>query len=172
MQHTIVSLDFYNNNFICKINETKHAFSSAQSFLEKTNFPFATTLRISTYEPDRNIFVVEDVGGVGKSGADLPEMVWFANNLAIIEDAAIRDRAETEIILPPLVPTLRSERDYKLFSTDWVLTRWQEETTINVPHSMTEQKFAEVLMYRQALRDITNKYTSLDDVVWPTNPLE
>jgi hypothetical protein len=56
--------------------------------------------------------------------------------------------------------------------TDWVLTRWQEETTINVPHSMTEQKFAEVLMYRQALRDITKLYTSLDDVVWPTNPLE
>ena len=24
--------------------------------------------------------------------------------------------------------------------------------------------------YRQALRDITNTYTSLDDVVWPTKP--
>ena len=69
------------------------------------------------------------------------------------------------------VPTLRNQRDALLFATDWVLTRWQEETTINVPHSITEQKFADVLMYRQALRDITNVYTSLDDVVWPTNPL-
>lgn len=28
------------------------------------------------------------------------------------------------------------------------------------------------LAYRQALRDITNTYTSLDDVVWPTKPSE
>ena len=172
MQHTYVNLDFYNNNCSCKINGNSYVFHSPQSFVEKTNFPFAATLRISSYEPERNIFVVEDENGVGKNGADLPEMVWFANNLENIESAAIRDNAEREIIFPSFVPTIRTERDHKLFLTDWVLTRWQEETTINVPHSMTEQKFAEVLMYRQALRDITNTYTSLDDVVWPTNPLE
>ena len=172
MQHTYVVLDFYNNAFSCKINGNTYVFSSAKSFLEKTNFPFAETLRISSYEPERNIFAVEDVGGIAKSGADLPEIIWFAENLAKIEDAAIRDKAETEIVMPYFEPTIQSERNYKLFMTDWVLTRWQEETTINVPHSMTEQKFAEVLVYRQALRDITKLYTSLNDVVWPTNPLE
>ena len=172
MQHTYVNLDFYNNNFSCKINGNLYVFLSAQSFIEKTNFPFADTLRLSAYEPERNIFNVEDVGGIGKSGPDLPEMVWFENNLANIESAAIRDASERAVIFPPFVPTIRTERNQKLFMTDWVLTRWQEETTINVPHSMTEEKFAEVLMYRQALRNITNTYTSLDDVVWPTNPLE
>ena len=29
---------------------------------------------------------------------------------------------------------------------------------------------AEQLAYRQALRDITDNYTSLEDVVWPTKP--
>jgi hypothetical protein len=172
MQHTYVNLDFYNNNCTCKINDNNYVFHSVQSFVEKTNFPFAETLGISAYEPERNIFNVEYVGGIGKSGPELPEMVWFANNLENIESAAIRDNAEREIIFPSFVATIRTERDQKLVMTDWVLTRWQEETTINVPHSMTEQKFAEVLMYRQALRNITNTYTSLDDVVWPTNPLE
>jgi hypothetical protein len=172
MQHTYVNLDFYNNNFSCKINGNIYVFLSEQSFIEKTNFPFTETLRICSYEPERNIFNVEDVGGVGKSGPELPEMVWITNNLANIEAAAIRDASEREVIVPSFVPTIRTERDHRLFLTDWVLTRWQEETTINVPHSMTEEKFAEVLMYRQALRNITNTYTSLDDVVWPTNPLE
>jgi len=29
---------------------------------------------------------------------------------------------------------------------------------------------AEQIAYRQALRDITETYTSLDDVVWPVKP--
>jgi hypothetical protein len=29
---------------------------------------------------------------------------------------------------------------------------------------------AAMTTYRQALRDITETYTSLDDVVWPTKP--
>jgi hypothetical protein len=172
MQHTYVNLDFYNNNFSCKINGNLYVFLSAQSFIEKTNFPFTATLRILSYEPERNIFAIENVGGIGQSGSNLPEMVWIENNLANIESAAIRDASEREVIFPSFVPTIRTERDHKLVMTDWVLTRWQEETTINVPHSMTEEKFAEVLMYRQALRNITQLYTSLDDVVWPTNPLE
>lgn len=52
---------------------------------------------------------------------------------------------------------LREERDILLMSTDvWAL---QDRT-------MTEEQTA----YRQALRDITDTYTSLDDVVWPEKP--
>ena len=168
MQHTYVNIDFYNDSITCKINGITYVFSSENSFLEKTNFPFTETTRILSYEPERNIFVVERTNGEMFSGFNLPEIQWIANNLTLIEQSAIADLASQ----PPMyVPTLRNQRDALLFATDWVLTRWQEETTINVPHSITEQKFADVLMYRQALRDITNVYTSLDDVVWPTNPL-
>jgi hypothetical protein len=168
MQHTYVNIDFYNNNITCKINDNTYVFSSENSFFQKTNFPFAETTRILSYEPERNIFVVERTNGEMFSGFDLPEMQWIANNLTLIEQSAIADLANQPAVY---VPTLRDQRDALLFATDWVLTRWQEETTINVAHSITEQKFADVLMYRQALRDITNLYTSLDDVVWPTNPL-
>ena len=52
---------------------------------------------------------------------------------------------------------LRAERDRLIAATDW----WASSDL-----TMT----AEQLAYRQALRDITQSYTSLDDVVWPVKP--
>lgn len=54
---------------------------------------------------------------------------------------------------------LRDVRNAKLTETDW----WASSDL-----TMTEAQTA----YRQALRDITNTYTSLDDVVWPEVPNE
>lgn len=56
-----------------------------------------------------------------------------------------------------LLYKLRQYRNELLEQTDyWGLS----------DHTMTAEQTA----YRQALRDITNSYTSLDDVVWPTKP--
>ena len=57
------------------------------------------------------------------------------------------------------LPMLRQERDKRLVESDWT-------QGADVPESIktTWQP------YRQALRDITNTYTSLDDVVWPDKP--
>jgi len=52
---------------------------------------------------------------------------------------------------------LRNERNRLIAETDW----WASSDL-----TMT----AEQTTYRQALRDITDSYTSLDDVVWPTKP--
>lgn len=52
---------------------------------------------------------------------------------------------------------LRVMRDEKLAETDW----WAGSDL-----TMTAEQTA----YRQALRDITNNATSLDDVTWPTKP--
>jgi hypothetical protein len=56
---------------------------------------------------------------------------------------------------------LRSERNKKLAETDWVVTMHKELGT-NIPTAMKT--------YRQALRDITDDATSLDDVTWPEKP--
>ena len=53
---------------------------------------------------------------------------------------------------------LRKARNRLIAETDW----WELPT-----HSPMS---AERTAYRQALRDITDTYTSLDDVVWPTKP--
>lgn len=52
---------------------------------------------------------------------------------------------------------LRAERDRLIAATDW----WASSDL-----TMSAERTA----YRQALRDITDSYTSLDDVVWPTKP--
>ena len=67
--------------------------------------------------------------------------------------AAKRD----ELIAAQPMKELRAERDRKLAETDW----WAV-----ADRTMTAEQTA----YRQALRDITNSYTSLDDVVWPVKP--
>ena len=56
---------------------------------------------------------------------------------------------------------LRAERNAKLAETDWVVTMHKELGT-NIPTAMKT--------YRQALRDITDGATSLDDVTWPEKP--
>ena len=53
---------------------------------------------------------------------------------------------------------LRKKRDGFLSETDW----WMFSDTATATQAQLD--------YRQALRDITNTYTSLDTVVWPTKP--
>lgn len=53
--------------------------------------------------------------------------------------------------------SLREARSQLLAETDW----WA-----NSDVEMTDERRA----YRQALRDITDNYSSLDDVVWPEKP--
>jgi|APGre2960657373_1045057.scaffolds.fasta_scaffold00976_14 hypothetical protein len=165
IQHTIINLDFYNESISCKINGTNHVFSSVESFVTKTNYPFASSVGLCVYEPTRNIFLIEEVGGHGKEGADLPEIVWCKDNLSVMENAAIEDRRETSPTL-----TARMQATELLYMTDWVSTRWQEETLLGIPHSISQEKFNEFLQYRQALRELRSDTPAMQ-VTWPTNPL-
>jgi len=62
-----------------------------------------------------------------------------------------------ELVAAQPMKELREERNRRIAETDW----WASSDL-----TMTAEQTA----YRQALRDITNTYTSLDDVVWPTKP--
>jgi len=64
---------------------------------------------------------------------------------------------KAELIAVEPLKLLRAERDRLIAATDW----WAGSD-----RTMTAEQTA----YRQALRDITDTYTSLDDVVWPTKP--
>jgi len=64
---------------------------------------------------------------------------------------------KAELIAAQPMKLLRTERDRRIAQTDW----WASSDL-----TMTAEQTA----YRQALRDITETYSSLDDVVWPTKP--
>lgn len=56
---------------------------------------------------------------------------------------------------------LRDARSMFLRDTDWIVTK-SLEAGVDIP--------VEWRTYRQALRDITDTHTSLENVVWPTKP--
>ena len=64
---------------------------------------------------------------------------------------------QTELTAAEPLKELRAERDRLIAQTDW----WASSDL-----TMTAEQTA----YRQALRDITDTYQSLDTVVWPVKP--
>ena len=75
------------------------------------------------------------------------------HGIAWADVAAKRD----ELVAAEPMRLLREERNRRIAETDW----WASSDL-----TMTAEQTA----YRQALRDITNTATSLDDVTWPTKP--
>lgn len=66
-----------------------------------------------------------------------------------------------ELVAAHPISLLREARDKKLAETDWIVTK-SLESGVAVPNNWQT--------YRQALRDITETYSSLDDVNWPEKP--
>ena len=70
--------------------------------------------------------------------------------------AQVKAKSDELIAAAPL-KALREERNRRIAETDW----WASSDL-----TMTPEQSA----YRQALRDITETYSSLDNVVWPVKP--
>lgn len=94
-------------------------------------------------------FILDDEGNITE---------WLSEDIPQPSDEAIN--AELERLQGELALTaLRIERDLRLSKTDWT----------QLPDVSEETKLL-WQPYRQALRDITNMYSSLEDVVWPEKP--
>jgi hypothetical protein len=65
---------------------------------------------------------------------------------------------QAELTAAEPLKALREERNRRIAETDWMAL---SDVTMT----------AEVEAYRQALRDITDTYQSLDTVVWPVKPV-
>lgn len=96
-----------------------------------------------------------------KKYAELAE--WCTNNNAMIVDQG--DYYEAVPVPEPteeeLASIIRGNRDAKLSETDYLV----------VPdYPISEENLAEVKVYRQALRDITEQTGFPKDVIWPDLP--
>ena len=87
---------------------------------------------------------------------------WQDDNITKPTDAQIQSKYDELVAAEPL-NEVRKERNLRLQETDWIVIKEREE-------GGSVSNFADWKTYRQALRDITDTYTSLDDVVWPTEP--
>jgi hypothetical protein len=166
--HTIFTLDFFNDSYYFKQGAKQAFWNDKQQFLSDTGFPFINT-GIVAVETDRNIYHVERPGAVNLTGESVEEVVWLLEHIELF--LSIADQQST--LMNPTF-TLEMSRQGRLFETDYILLRHQEETLLGLEHTLSEQQFQSVLAYRQALRDLTNSYskdTPEDQVEWPNNPL-
>ena len=92
-----------------------------------------------------------------------PSVVLIRENIAYDSDDNVVSYDETAVNTEANMMALRVERNQKLVETDWVVIKEREE-------GGSVSNFADWKTYRQALRDITNSATSLDDVTWPEKP--
>ena len=86
-----------------------------------------------------------------------PSVVTIRGDIAYDADGNVVEYDEAAVTTEANMMALRTERNRRLANTDW----WASSDL-----TMTAEQTA----YRQALRDITETYTSLDDVVWPEEP--
>ena len=84
------------------------------------------------------------------------EIEWLSSDISQPSDSAIAAKL-TELKNAEPMKMLRAERDRRIAATDW----WASSDL-----TMTSAQTT----YRQALRDITDNATSLDDVTWPIKP--
>ena len=94
------------------------------------------------------------------TGEDSNGSAIESNNSADWPEGLNWDAVETklnELNAAEPLKLLREERNRRIAETDW----WASSDL-----TMTAEQTA----YRQALRDITETYSSLDTVVWPTKP--
>lgn len=89
---------------------------------------------------------------------DIDSIDWHGATTGMPTNAEIQAKSDEIAAAIPLTQ-LRAARNAKLAETDWMAN---SDVTMS----------AEWTAYRQALRDITDTYSSLDDVVWPTKPSE
>lgn len=167
MSHDFISLDYENENFSARIDNDEHAFSSVEAFFTLTKFPYKTGISAISLEPSRNIYTVVYIDGKQTHTEHSDEIQWLLKNWNKIKEAINEDAANTVYN----VWTLADERNMRLNSTDWLVSRHNEEKLLGITTTLSESKFTQLLTYRQQLRDITNQYTTLDDVIWPINPL-
>lgn len=166
---TIITVDFYNSSFYIKIGTTEYLWSDSDSFVTDTSFPFREAVRSLSYEPDRNLFIVELINNEVHSGTENNVIQWVTDNLVALE-TCINSKQ-----VPDPVITVEMIRAQKLIETDWIIQRHQEETLLGITNTLSASQFMDVLLYRQALRDITDTYARdlpEDQAVWPVNPLE
>ena len=83
---------------------------------------------------------------------------WQDDNITAPTDEQIQTKYNELVAAEPL-KLLREVRNTKLAETDWTQSR-----------DVTLTNDADWATYRQALRDITDTYSDLDSVVWPTKP--
>lgn len=86
----------------------------------------------------------------------------------ISEDEAL-EISNPQTTTEQLSAQARADRDAKLSATTWLVERHREEQETGET-TLTAQQYAELLAYRQALRDVPQQAGFPESIQWPATP--
>ena len=112
-----------------------------------------TSLTDDDFHPETGTILV-----VNNNGVETIEK-WEHPTVKQPSQSAIDGINDSTIIAEENMAALRAARNVKLAETDWTQSR-----------DVTLSNDEDWKTYRQALRDITKDYKSLEDVKWPEKP--
>ena len=121
------------------------------AFMIEKIMKLETSLTWDDFHGDSATIEVVNEGGVDRIAS------WEHPSVTQPSDSAINAITDATILGEHNMNMLRMERNKKLVETDFYAL---SDVTMS----------SEMSTYRQALRDITDSATSLDDVTWPTKP--
>tara|TARA_B100001248_G_scaffold134087_1_gene100691 strand:+ start:764 stop:1141 length:378 start_codon:yes stop_codon:yes gene_type:complete len=123
------------------------------AFMIEKIMKLETSLTWDDFHGDSATIEVVNEGGVDRIAS------WKHKTVKQPSDSAINAITDKTILDEHNVKMLRMERNNKLTESDWTQNR-----------DVTLSNDADWKTYRQALRDITKDYKSLEDVKWPEKP--
>lgn len=101
-----------------------------------------------------------------------PDLSWFPCGSQVEPGWQFADDvfAEPAIALEARQDAEREWRDGALTATEWLVTRHRDEQDMQLATTLTADQFAELLVYRQALRDWPQSEVFPDSVQRPVSP--
>ena len=123
------------------------------AFMIEKIMKLETSLTWDDFHGDSATIEVVNEGGVDSIAS------WEHPSVTQPSDSAINAITDATILGEHDMKMLRMERNAKLAETDWTQSR---DVTLSNDSAWST--------YRQALRDITDSATSLDDVTWHKKP--
>lgn len=166
MPKKLLTLDFYNDSFYIADGDFEHLWTVKDNFLS-TGFPFKDNIAILSYEPMRNFYAVEYYGGRTVNYKS-EEIEWVEVHFDLLLQSA---KDEKNLLENPVL-SIQQMREIKLYETDWMVIRHQEQLLAGDLTTLSELQFDALVAYRRWIRELPLTYPDVDmnarsdSIVW------
>lgn len=166
MKHTFLIYESIPNLVTLQVEDKCHS-TTWEIFEKYFSPPFnVDNIFAFNYEPSRNLYLVSLADNRSIAGEQSLEINWIKHNWERITEDFFTLMRNEEFRL-----TAWDKRILYFQHTDWYLQRHQEQVTLGVETSNTAEQIAELLTFRQELRDMAISEEELvEEVTWPNLP--
>ncbi|OQS34306.1 hypothetical protein B0T40_15805 [Chromobacterium haemolyticum] len=96
--------------------------------------------------------------------------IWVGDHWEVDQAAQEEAARLSELTEEERAAQARAERDQRLAATEWLVQRHRDEIDLGCATTLSGVQFAELLTYRQALRDVPVQTGFPKHITWPDAP--